>query len=106
MDYGEFKRRLGKAGLTTGEFADLVGMRRNSLTNYSKSGEIPTHLAVIATLMSEMADAEVDFREPLRRLDLSPRKARGASSEGRFGGDPQRTLRLPFNNEGDTDEQH
>ena len=38
MTYDEFQRQIGKAGLTIREFADLVKMHRNSVTNYAKLG--------------------------------------------------------------------
>ena len=62
MTYDEFQRQIGKAGLTIREFADLVKMHRNSVTNYAKLGEVPSHLAVIAALLGAMADQKLDFR--------------------------------------------
>ena len=71
MTYTEFKRQLGKAGLTVRAFAALLGQTPNSITNYASKGEVPTHLAIIATLMAEMADAGMDFRDVLRRAGLT-----------------------------------
>lgn len=68
MTYTEFKRQLGKAGLTVRAFAALLGQTPNSITNYASKGEVPTHLAIIATLMATMADAGLDFRHALRTL--------------------------------------
>ena len=70
MTYTEFKRQLGKAGLTVRAFAALMGQTPNSITNYASKGEVPTHLAIIATLMAEMVDAGIDFRLALRRGGL------------------------------------
>lgn len=89
MIYDEFKRQVGKAGLTLQEFADLIKMHRNSVTNCSKQGEVPSHLAVIASLMGEMAEYDIDFRNTLARIDIEPKKPRGASSKGKFGGSIQ-----------------
>lgn len=77
MTYVEFQRQLGKAGLTLREFADLMGMNRNSVTNYSKKGEVPSHLAVIASLMGEMAEHQLDFRGVIAKMVIEPKKPRG-----------------------------
>lgn len=70
MTYTEFKRQLGKAGLTVRAFAALLGQTPNSITNYASKGEVPTHLAIIAVLMAEMADAGLDFKDALRSVLL------------------------------------
>ena len=94
MTYTEFQRHVGKAGLTVKAFADLIKMNRASLSNCAKRGEVPSHLAVIAALMGEMADKGVDFRKVMGRIDITPKKPRGAGKAGRFGGDKQRDLDL------------
>lgn len=72
--YGEFRRQLGKAGLTVKSFAELIKQTPNSITNYAKSGEVPTHLAIIAALMGEMAENGQDFRATLGRIQFSSSK--------------------------------
>jgi CRISPR/Cas system-associated protein endoribonuclease Cas2 len=47
----KFRRKLGKAGVTAHQFADLIKMHRNSVTNCSQKGVVPSHLAVISVLM-------------------------------------------------------
>lgn len=89
MTYDEFQRQIGKAGLTIREFADLVKMHRNSVTNYAKLGEVPSHLAVIAALLGAMADKKVDFRSILDSIEIEPKKPRGGAAKGRFGGSKQ-----------------
>lgn len=89
MIYDEFLRHLGKAGLTLRQFAELVKMNRVSVSNYGTKGEVPSHLAVISALMGEMADRKIDYREVLSRIDIAPKKPRGAGKTGKFGGDPQ-----------------
>lgn len=91
MKYEEFQRHIGKAGLSLREFAALVKMNRVSLSNYGKKGEVPTHLGVIAALLGEMAESRIDYRGVLARIDISPKKPRGAGI-GRFGGDKQEEL--------------
>ena len=61
MPYTEFQRLVGKAGLSIKEFAALLDMKPNSITNYSKQGVVPTHLAVIVALISTMKDEGLDF---------------------------------------------
>lgn len=92
MTYEEFQRQLGKAGLSVKEFAQLVRMNRVSISNNAKKGQVPSHLAVIACLMGEMAERGIDYREALSRIDIEPKKARGAAAKGRFGGDRQMAM--------------
>lgn len=92
MKYDEFKRNVGKAGITLGEFARLVKINPRSLSNYSRQDKIPSHLAVIAHLMGELADHQIDFKPKLSSLDIEPKKIRGAAEEGRFAGSIQDSL--------------
>lgn len=95
MTYEEFQRQLGKARLDAREFAILLRMRPNSLTNYASVGRVPSHLAVIASLLGEMAERRVDFRGVLADLDIERKKPRGAAYPGKFGGDKQEDLFPP-----------
>lgn len=92
MTYVEFRRHLGKAGLTNKAFADLVKINCNSITNFKKDGEVPAHWAVVALLMGVMADHGLDFKEPLSRIEIEPKKVRGTAAKGRFGGSKQTDL--------------
>jgi hypothetical protein len=92
MGYDEFLRHVGKAGLNIRQFAELVKMNPTSLSNYGKKGRVPSHLAVIATLLGEMAERRIDFRLILSGLDITAKKPRGAGKRGRFGGDKQDNL--------------
>ncbi len=94
MVYSEFKRHLAKAGITAREFAELVRLHPNSITNYAKLRVVPSHWAVIATLMAEMAEQQLDFRAALARIEIEPNKPRGAGAKGRFGGAKQIELQL------------
>jgi hypothetical protein len=94
MTYDEFLRQLGKAGLTIREFAEAVKMNRNSVTNLAKQGEVPSHLAVIATLMGVLADHRIHFLEALTQIEIKPKKPRGGAAKGRFGGARQTDLAL------------
>lgn len=95
MTYAEFRRQLGKAGLTNKAFAELVKINRNSITNYKKDGEVPAHWAVVALLMGLMADKGLDFKEALSGIEIEPNKVRGNAAKGRFGGSKQIDLQLP-----------
>lgn len=92
MEYKEFRRQLGKAGLTNIEFADLVKIKSNSLTNYKKNGEVPSHWGIVALLMGHMSDHKLDFKEVFKGIEIKPNKTRGAATKGRFGGSKQTDL--------------
>lgn len=92
MTYEEFHRHVGKAGLTLKEFAALIRMNRISLSNLAKKEEVPSHLGVIAALMGEMKDKGVDFHGVLSRIDIAPKRPRGAGKDGSFGGSKQGRL--------------
>ena len=95
MTYAEFRRQLGKAGLTNKAFAELVKINRNSITNYKKDGEVPAHWAVVALLMGLMADKGLDFKEALSGIEIEPNKVRGNAAKGRFGGSKPNDAPLP-----------
>lgn len=92
MTYSVFLAELGKAGLTVRAFAGLVGMNRNSVSNYARAGEIPRHLALIAALFAEMNVHSMDFQVVAGRIDMVPKKPRGTAKPGRFGGERQDQL--------------
>jgi hypothetical protein len=94
VTYDDFIVELNKAGLTVRRFADLMGMQPNSISNNKKKGEVPDHLAVIASLAAEMSAHEIDFEPIFHRLEPSRKKPRGASKPGKFAGDPQGVLEL------------
>lgn len=77
MDYEEFKRQLGKAGLTGREFADLLQLNRNSISNLAQKDMVPNHYAIIAALLGEMAENKIDFRSVLKRIELKKNEPRG-----------------------------
>ncbi|MGC1303723.1 MAG: XRE family transcriptional regulator [Caulobacteraceae bacterium] len=94
MTYDAFVAELAQAGLTIREFASLLGMRPNSITNNRKRGEVPDHLAVIAALLSELRLLGVPAAPVFARLGLSKKRPRGAAVAGRFAGDKQGMLEL------------
>lgn len=81
MPYEEFQRLIGKAGLSIKEFAELLGMRPNSITNYNKVGYVPSHLAVIVSLISTMKDDGFDFYPILKKVQEYERARIESQSE-------------------------
>ena len=77
MDYQEFRRHIGKAGLTIKEYSALIDVRPGSISNYAKKVEVPRVHAVIAVLLGEAADRGVNFREVLARFGLPGRVGTG-----------------------------
>jgi hypothetical protein len=77
MTYQEFRRHLGKAGLSVNEFAALVQVLPNSVSNYSKKPEVPRGYALLAVLLGDAADRGINFREVLARFGVTvpPRAA-------------------------------
>ncbi|HDR9092726.1 XRE family transcriptional regulator [Burkholderia vietnamiensis] len=77
MAYAEFQQELKKAQLTAREFARLIQMNESSITNYSSKGTVPSHLAVIATLIGALAAHEIDFRHVIGKTAIEPKRPRG-----------------------------
>ena len=77
MDYEEFKRQIGKSGLTLKDFAELLHLNKNSLSNLAGKEKVPDHLAVIVVLLGEMAEHKIDFRSVIERIDLKKNEPRG-----------------------------
>ncbi len=94
MSYNDFLLELGQAGLSVRAFAELIGMNPNSVSNYSRAGEVPGHLAVLAVLVSEMGVKGLDFRRVIARAEVTLKKPRGRVRPSHFGGDRQAPLDL------------
>lgn len=77
MNYEEFRRHLGKAGLTNKAFAKLVAINEKSVTNMAQKPEVPNNYAVIALLMGELADNGIEFKSKLLKLELKEARPRG-----------------------------
>ena len=94
MSYDDFIIELAKAGLSIRRFASLLGMQPNSISNNKQRGDVPVHLAVIASLLAEMASHKIPFEPVFERLQPSRKRPRGAARTGKFAGDPQKSLEL------------
>jgi hypothetical protein len=94
MSYDDFIAELGKAGLSVRSFADLLGMRPNSISNNKKNGEVPGHLAAIAALLAELRLHGISSAPVFARIGTIRKKPRGGAAPGRFGTDKQGILEL------------
>lgn len=69
-------------------------MKPNSISNYARAGSLPTHLALIAVLVAELASKGLDYRTAMAKVEIAPKRPRGGAGPGRFGGDRQTDLDL------------
>jgi hypothetical protein len=56
--------------MTINEFAALINVRPNSISNYAKKNYVPEEYAVIAVLTGEASDRGIDFRATLTRFGI------------------------------------
>ena len=92
MPYADFLEELRKAGLSVREFAELMGMNPNSISNYARKGDLPTHLALIAVLVVGISEMGGDYQRIMSRVERVRKKPRGGACRGRFGGERQSKL--------------
>jgi len=71
MDYAEFKRHLGKAGLTINEFASLLDISPSAVSNYGQKADVPRTYAALVILLGHAADNNLDFRVALARFGVT-----------------------------------
>ena len=79
MKYDEFIAELQAAGVSGRELARLLRLHENSISSYSTRGKVPSHLAVIATLIHLLAKNHIGFREPLLALEFASKPKRRRS---------------------------
>ena len=94
MPYADFLGELRKAGLSVREFAELIGMNPNSISNYARTGELPAHLSLIAVLVVGISEMGGDYRRIMSRVERVRKKPRGSARRGRFGGGRQSKLNV------------
>lgn len=92
MNYKTFRAHLLGSGLNNKDFADLVKINSNSITNW-KADRVPEHWAIAAILIAELARNGIEFRTLLQKMDIEPNKVRGRAAKGHWGGSKQ--MRLP-----------
>lgn len=77
MNYEEFRRHLGKAGVTNKRFAELLGMNEKSIANMASKGVVPNHVAALSLLMGLLADNHIPFKERLEKEGFVKSEPRG-----------------------------
>lgn len=82
MTYQEFLKQLDKAEMSIKEFAHLIKRTPNALTNYASKGEVPAHIAIIATLCAHMHLAGYDYRGVIAGIDFAGMKPREDGVKG------------------------
>jgi hypothetical protein len=68
MTYDQFVRELEAAGFSGRELGRLLGFHKNSISNYSMRGLVPSHLAVIARLLAIAKAHGIPVRAELEGL--------------------------------------
>ena len=81
MNYDELIRNIGKAGLSIKEFAILLKVNPNSITNLKKKESVPKKLGIIAVLLGEIVDKGLDYKHLFEKLELEEQKARRKSDD-------------------------
>ena len=95
MTYDDFLGELNKAGLSVKRFADLLGMQPNSISNNKKRGEVPMHLALIASLLAEMSVYKLDYESVMTRVKPAKTRPRPAAIDGRIAADKPTMFGFP-----------
>jgi len=72
MEYSEFKRHLGKAGVSINDYALLLHVRASSISNYAKKGVVPQQHALLSIVLGDAGDRGVDFRALFRQYGVFP----------------------------------
>lgn len=81
MVYEELTRNIGKAGLSIKEFAELIKVNPNSITNLKNKESVPKNLAIIAVLLGELVDKKIPYKHLLEDMDIQEQKARRDSKD-------------------------
>jgi len=67
MTYKEFQIALIELNLNIKDFAQILGMNPNSITNYKLKGIIPLQLAILINLMKEMHRNNLDYLDVIEK---------------------------------------
>lgn len=68
MTYTELQITLLEMGLSIKDFATLLGMNPNSITNYKSTGMIPLHLAITVALIAHLKKADMSPEEIINEV--------------------------------------
>lgn len=77
MTYDEFRIELKGAKLSLREFAALLKLNPNSLSNCKAIGTVPDHIALIAALIHELVRCGIEYRHAIKRVRVKPKAPRG-----------------------------
>lgn len=61
MNYKDFQISLIELDLNIKEFAQMLTMNPNSITNYKLKGYVPLQLGILVNLMKEMKKNNLDY---------------------------------------------
>ncbi|MFX4154580.1 XRE family transcriptional regulator [Aliarcobacter butzleri] len=81
MNYEELKRNIRKAGLDIKDFAELIKVNPNSITNLKKKESVSKNLGIIAVLLGEMVDKGLDYKHLFEKLNLNGQKRRRSEED-------------------------
>lgn len=81
MDYEEFVRNVGKAGLSIKDFAKLIKANPNSITNLKAKGVVPKNLAIISVLLGELVDKKIPYEHLFGHLNIQEQKRRRSKED-------------------------
>lgn len=83
MKYEVFCEELRQAGLSGRGFARLLKLNPNSIPNYKARGEVPSHLAVIASLIRALYDAGINYEAVIAQVQIAKKAPRGVGIRSR-----------------------
>ncbi len=63
MTYKEFQIALLELDLNIKDFAQILGMNPNSITNYKLKGYMPLQLSIIINLILEMKKNDINYED-------------------------------------------
>lgn len=67
MTYKEFQIALIELNLNIKDFASILGMNPNSITNYKLKGFVPLQLAIVINLMQELHKNQLDYLDVIEK---------------------------------------
>lgn len=67
MTYKEFQIALIELNLNIKDFARILGMNPNSITNYKLKGFVPLQLAIVINLMQELHKNQLNYLDVIEK---------------------------------------
>jgi len=78
MTFIDFKKLLLDAEITLPKFANLIKVSEKNIQAYKKKNEVPNTIAVIAKCFAHMNSADINYKEPIKELNLKKKTKEGA----------------------------